>query len=47
VEFDLSSWSAEDISLVKEGYVLIYDSNTGERIGTFNRLVPSVLFRGD
>ncbi|MDP8234145.1 MAG: hypothetical protein P9M06_05035 [Candidatus Saelkia tenebricola] len=46
VGVDLYSWSAEEVALVREGYVLIYDSNTGQRIGTFNRHVPTLFLAG-
>jgi len=42
----LYSWNAEEIDLVKRGYVLIYDSNTGQRLGVFNRKVPFAFLAG-
>ena len=42
----LYSWNVEELDLVKRGYVLIYDSSTGERIGTFKRQVRSIFLAG-
>lgn len=40
------SYSPEELALVREGYVFIYDMDTGQLIGRFKRYVPSEILVG-